>query len=180
MNAILTTSNTIIEDNPYMNIRDKKITGLIANQPALIILDSKLRVPYNSNIFKTKNRLVIIITDIKNTTNSPIKTYKDNVIIKYVPTVNNKISLRDVYDIANTYNLNDILVECGGTLTKSLLEENAIDELTLYVAPKDNRSTWNKFFRYKCNKKIKRKNFFFKLKIIIPIDNDLYINMRKQ
>jgi len=179
VNAILTTSNTIIEDNPYMNIRDNKITELIANQPALIILDSKLRVPRNSNIFKTKNRLVIIITDIKNTTNSPIKTYKDNVIIKYVPTVNNKISLRDVYDIANTYNLNDILVECGGTLTKSLLEENAIDELTLYVAPKIIGQHGINFSGINAIKKLKEK-ISFKIKNIKPIDNDLYINMRKQ
>ena len=162
-----------------MNIRDKKIKELIATQPALIVLDSNLRVPCNSNIFKTNNRLVIIITDIKNTTNSPIKTYKDNVIIKYVHTVNSKICLKDVYDIANTYNLNDILVECGGTLTKSLLEENAIDELTLYVAPKIIGQFGINFSGINAIKKLKEK-IFFKIKNILPIDNDLYINMRKQ
>ena len=69
-----------------------------------------MRIPVTSNIFKTKNRLVILITDSKNTHNRPIKTYSDNVVIKYVNTFNNgKINLKDIYEIANTYDLNDIL-----------------------------------------------------------------------
>ena len=101
------------------------------------------------------------------------------LLLSMFSTVNNKISLRDVYDIANTYNLNDILVECGGTLTKSLLEENAIDELTLYVAPKIIGQHGINFSGINAIKKLKEK-ISFKIKNIIPIDNDLYINMRKQ
>ena len=44
--------------------------------------------------------------------------------------------LHDIYDIANAYNLNDILVECGNTLASSLFQDNAVDEIMYFVAPK--------------------------------------------
>ena len=124
----LVGSEMCIRDR-YMNIREKKIKDLITNQPALIVLDAKMRIPVTSNIFKTKNRLVIIITDSKNANNHPITTYSENVVIKYVNTFNNgKINLKDIYEIANTYDLNDILIECGNTFSRYLIKENAVDE----------------------------------------------------
>ena len=180
VNAILTTCNTVIDDNPYMNIREKKIKDLITNQPALIVLDAKMRIPVTSNIFKTKNRLVIIITDSKNTNNRPIKTYSENVVIKYVNTFNNgKVNLKDIYEIANTYDLNDILIECGNTFSRYLIKENAVDEFMLFVAPK---IIGDKGYTFSGIDPVQRLKDKISLRIseIMPIKNDLYINLRKQ
>ncbi len=178
VNAILTTSNTIIADNPNMNIRDSQITKQIENQPALIILDSKLKISERANIFKTKNRLIIIITDIQNTKNIPVRTFKDNVVIKFVHTKNNRIQLEDIYDIANTYNLNDILVECGNTFARSLFEADAIDEIMYFIAPKIIGHTGYNFSGINPVQKLSDK-ISLKIREIETIDKDLYINMRK-
>ena len=179
VNAILTTSSTVLSDNPEMNIRESAILKQIENQPALIVLDTMLRIPESSNIFKTKNRLIIIITDIKNSKNLPIKLYKDNVVVKYVKTIQNKISLEDIYNIANTYNLNDILVECGNTFAKTLFEEDAIDELLYFVAPKIIGHTGYSFSGINPVAFLKDK-ISLKINKIQSIDRDLYINMRRQ
>tara|TARA_B100000035_G_scaffold218215_1_gene187141 strand:+ start:377 stop:1483 length:1107 start_codon:yes stop_codon:yes gene_type:complete len=179
VNAILTTSSTVISDNPSMNIRESTILKKIENQPALIVLDTMLRIPESSNIFKTKDRLVIIITDIKNSQNIPIKLYKDNVVVKYVKTIQNKVSLKDIYNIANTYNLNDILVECGNTLAKTLFEEDAIDELLYFVAPKIIGHLGYNFSGINPVALLKDK-ISLKINEIQSIDRDLYINMRRQ
>ena len=178
VNAILTTSSTVLSDNPSMNIREPAILKQIENQPALIVLDTMLRIPESSNIFKTKNRLIIIITDIKNSKNIPIKLYKDNVVVKYVKTIENKIRLKDIYNIANTYNLNDILVECGNTFAKTLFEEDAIDELLYFVAPKIIGHTGYTFSGINPVTLLKDK-ISLKINKIQSIDQDIYINMRK-
>ena len=178
VNAILTTSNTILADNPFMNIRDGKILKQIENQPALIVLDSKLRISDKANIFKTKNRLVIIITDIQNTKNMPIRTFKDNVVVKFVQTKNRRIMLDDIYDIANAYNLNDILVECGNTLASSLFQDNAVDEIMYFVAPKIIGHQGYNFSGINPVRKLSDK-IPLKIKEIKKINKDLYLNMRR-
>ena len=178
VNAILTTSNTILADNPFMNIRDGKILKQIENQPALIVLDSKLRISDKANIFKTKNRLIIIITDIKNTGNMPIRTFKDNVVVKFVQTKNRRIMLDDIYDIANAYNLNDILVECGNTFARSLFQDNAVDEIMYFVAPKIIGHQGYNFSGINPVRKLSDK-IPLKIKEIKKINKDLYINMRR-
>ena len=158
----------------------KKIKDLITNQPALIVLDTKMKVPVTSNIFKTKNRLVIIITDSKNTNNRPIKTYSENVVIKYVNTsANGAVDLQDIYEIAKTYNLNDILIECGNTLSKHLIQENAVDEFMLFVAPKIIGDKGYTFSGIEPVEKLKDK-ISLRISEIMPIKEDLYINLRKQ
>tara|TARA_Y100000591_G_scaffold273947_1_gene250107 strand:+ start:482 stop:1588 length:1107 start_codon:yes stop_codon:yes gene_type:complete len=179
VNAILTTSSTVLSDNPSMNIRESTILKQIENQPALIVLDTMLRIPESSNIFKTKNRLIIIITDIKNSKNIPIKLYKDNVVVKYVKTIQNKVCLKDIYNIANTYDLNDILVECGNTLAKTLFEEDAIDELLYFIAPKIIGHSGYSFSGINPVVFLKDK-ISLKINKIQSIDRDLYINMRRQ
>ena len=180
VNAILTTSNTVIDDNPYMNIREKRIKNLMTNQPALIVLDTKMRVPVTSNIFKTKNRLIIIITDSKNTSNRPFITYDENVVIKYIDTHDNgKVNLMDIYEIANTYDLNDILIECGNTFSKYLIEENAVDEFMFFVAPKIIGDKGYTFSGIEPVQKLKDK-ISLRISEILPIKNDLYINLRKE
>tara|TARA_B100000902_G_scaffold384018_1_gene423637 strand:- start:1693 stop:2796 length:1104 start_codon:yes stop_codon:yes gene_type:complete len=177
VNAILTTSNTILHDNPFMNIRDSKIIKSHAKQPSLIILDTKLRIPQNANIFKTE-RLIILITDVMNASRNSLKLYNKNVVIKYVSSKNDKILLNDIYQIAKIYGLDDILVECGNKFSKSLFDQNAVDELLYFVAPK---ILGNKSLNFSGITPINSLKDKISLRInkIKKIENDLFIDMRR-
>jgi diaminohydroxyphosphoribosylaminopyrimidine deaminase/5-amino-6-(5-phosphoribosylamino)uracil reductase len=177
VNAILTTSSTVLHDNPKMNIRDEKLLKNLASQPAVILLDRNLSVPPTSNIFKA-NRLVIIITNIDNSTNAPLRIYNDNVVIKYVKTTDSKIVLEDIYNIAKMYNLDDILVECGSSFSGTLLTEDAVDELLYFVAPKILGDQSISFSGIVPINKLKNKKTY-KIKNIKSYKNDLYLDMRR-
>ena len=177
VNAILTTSNTVIQDNPFLNIRDPKIIKSYAKQPSIIILDTKLRIPQSANIFKT-DRLIILITDAKNASEATLKLYNQNVVIKYVSTKNNMIQLKDIFEISKIYNLDDILVECGNRFAKSLFNEDAVDELMYFVAPKILGDRSLNFSGIAPIEKLKDK-ITLKIKDFKAIENDLYINMRR-
>ena len=177
VNGIITTSNTVISDNPKMNIRDNQVLKKTISQPALIILDSKLRVPTKANIFKT-DRLIIIVADIKYASSTPLRIYKDNVVIKYVKTKNSKINLKDIYAIAKTYHLDDLLVESGSIFSATLLSANAVDEIIYLVAPKILGSNGLTFSGINPIDKLKDKKNY-KIKNIKSYKNDLCINMRR-
>ncbi len=177
VNAIITTSNTVIEDNPFMNIRDKKLLNSIVNQPSLIVLDRNLRIPETANIFKT-NRLIIIITDVKNTSKEALRLYNNNVVIKYVTIKDSKIQIEDIFKIANIYNLTDILVESGSKFSKSLFDSDSVDELLYFVAPKILGHKALCFSGIAPIVKLKNK-ISLKINSIKTYDNDLYVNMRR-
>tara|TARA_Y100000768_G_scaffold382934_1_gene364154 strand:+ start:240 stop:1343 length:1104 start_codon:yes stop_codon:yes gene_type:complete len=177
VNAILTTSNTVLHDNPFMNVRDISIIGSHIVQPTLIILDTKLRIPQSANIFKT-NRLIILITDVTNASKGRLKLYNQNVVIKYVPTINNKIKLDDIFNIAKTYSLDDILVECGNKFSKSLFDEDVVDELMYFVAPKILGHKSLSFSGITPVERLKDK-ITLKINNIMKFEKDLYINMRR-
>ena len=177
VNAILTTSNTILSDNPYMNVRDKNLLKLIKDQPALIVLDTKLRIPKNANIFKT-DRLVILLTSIEMVKKNDVSIYGKNVVLKYMETSQNKININHIYQVARDYGLDDILVESGMKLASSLIEEDAIDELVLFIAPKILGHRSLRFSGMEPVKNLKHKKKY-KINTIRQYDTDLYINMRR-
>ena len=160
-----------------MNVRESSVLKKINNQPAVIILDSKLRIPISSNIFKT-NRLIIILADIRYATNAPLRIYNNNVVIKYVETKDGKIQLKDIYMIAKTYHLDDLLIESGSTFSNTLLSANEVDELIYFVAPKILGNKGLTFSGIKPINKLKDKKTFM-IKNIKSFNNDLYINMRR-
>lgn len=177
VNAILTTSQTVISDNPYMNIRKKDLLKKISTQPVLIVLDTQLRIPKNANIFKTK-RLVIILTSLDMSKTNDVSIYNSNVVVKYLNTIEGKIALGDIYRIAREYNLDDILVESGMTFASTLIDEDAIDELMLFVAPKLLGHNSIRFSGITPIKKLSQKKKYL-IDHIKEYNSDVYINMRR-
>ncbi len=48
-----------------------------------------------------------------------------------------QISLQDMFaTLASTHNINHVWVEAGATLASSLIQQNLVDELVIYLAPK--------------------------------------------
>ncbi len=129
--SILSTSSTIIKDDPRLNIRKKEYLTKLKIQPPLLILDNKLKVPLTSKVFRDTLRQIYIFTSI-----STRKKYKSNVTIVKTPNKNKKLDLEFIIKYVASQNINNIFVESGPKLLSSLITDNLIDEFLFYIAPK--------------------------------------------
>ena len=169
---ILSTSNTIIKDNPLLNVRIKSLQKKIINQPSLAIVDSNLRIPLNSRVFSNNSRKIIIFTAKKKI----YKKYKPNVEIIIVPNTKNGLNIKSCLKNLALKNYNNIFIESGPKLISSLLKENLIDELILYISPKilgDKATSFSNVSYIKTlSKKIK-----FNFNDMIQIGNDIKLKL---
>ena len=127
--AILTTSKTIIKDDPRLTIRLK---NSIEKHLPIIIIDKDLKIPVNSQIIKDiSKKRVIIFTSKKNKKSENLIKYGCEIIFcklnKY-----NKLNLKSIFSKIYRLNIADILVEAGGVLLTDLLKNKLVDEIHLF------------------------------------------------
>ena len=114
--AILTSSNTVLADNPTMKHKIK------------IILDRHFRTNFSYNIYKDGR--VLLVTE-KTPQNIP-----SNVKIINCPVKNDKVDLRQLLNELYKLGINSIFVECGGRLNGSFIEGDLVDKIYHFIAPK--------------------------------------------
>ena len=131
--AILTTSKTILKDNPRFTVRNNnKITKYLP----IIVIDKSLRIPLNCKLIKnlTKTRL-IIFTSQNNKKFNKLKSLGCEIyLIKKINT-NGEFNLNLIMKKIFSLNIYDILVEAGGNFFTKLLINNLVDEIHLFEAP---------------------------------------------
>lgn len=128
--AILTTSTTIIKDNPSMMCTLKN-----GRNPIKIILDRELKTDYNSKIYSTKGEKIYLVVDksIKMTKTAMLTT---NVVVIKCPIHNYKLDLRYLFKKLYKQNIKSILVEAGGELNGELISLGLVDKIYHFIAPK--------------------------------------------
>ena len=127
--AILTTSKTIIKDNPKFTIRLKK---KYAKHIPVIVIDKDLKIPMNTNILKDiSNKRIIIFTAKKNKKSQDLTKLGCEVI--YCKLNKNKnLNLKKVFKTIYSLKISDILVEAGGIFFTNLIKDNLIDEIHIF------------------------------------------------
>lgn len=130
--GIMVGVNTVIKDDPMLTCR---IPG--GKNPIRIIVDSNLRTPINSNLIKTAKEVDTIIVTTKNTDHELIKIIEDKGVKVVVAKLkDNKVDLKDMMIELGKLNIDSILLEGGSSLNFSALEENIVDKVQVYIAPK--------------------------------------------
>ena len=132
--CIITSSTTIINDNPELTCR---VDGLNHTSPARIILDKKLKVSLNAKVILQAKKYKTIIFYNK----SNIKKIRS---LKSLNVELHKISLDeegnlDLYQtllISKELGYQRILLESGTKLINSFLNKNLIDDFKLFVSDK--------------------------------------------
>lgn len=119
--GILTSSSTIISDNPTMEHKNK------------IILDRELKTDINSNIYQDGKIYVFYSNDKFNKLQSFKKKRPDINYIK-TPQNNNKLNVNFILDKLFDIGIMSILVEAGGNMNGSFMPY--IDRLYHFIAPK--------------------------------------------
>ena len=146
--AILTTSKTIIKDNPKLTVRLLK--NNVAHIP-IIIIDKDLKLPMNSRILKDISQKRIIIFTSKNNQKSENLTKLGCEIIFCKLNRFNKLNLKTIFNKIYSLKISDILVEAGGILFTDLLKNKLVDEIHIFkskiiIGEKGKPAIWGKRF----------------------------------
>ncbi len=130
--AIMTTSSTIIADNPEMNCR---LAGLQNRSPTKVILDRYLKVTNDFKIYNSSSNTDILTYSFleiakslnKNKKIKNIKIEKGLSNEKYFNTIFNDLAIRGI---------NNLLIEAGSKINTILLSLGLIDKLLIFRSGK--------------------------------------------
>jgi len=131
--AILVGVNTVLADDPILNIRIRKIK---TKNPLRIVLDSSLRSPKNAKIFDTSIAATWIATTEKASAERIELFRKKGVKVLIIPEKKGKIDLHFLIERLGKEGIDSLLVEGGGTVNFSFAEEKLIDKVYAFIAPK--------------------------------------------
>ena len=129
--AILTTSKTILNDNPRFTVRKK---NKIIKNMSVVIIDKNLNIPVNTKLLKNLHeRRIIIFTEKNNYKSKKLKQLGCEIIEMKIE--NKKLNLKKIFTCLYKLKISDLLVEAGGVLFADLIKNNLVDELHLFRAP---------------------------------------------
>jgi len=130
--AICVGVQTVILDNPRLTIRKDGIESCHYR----LILDSKGRIPLNSNVLNDayKDKTIIFTTDAilesveKDILSCGVKLIK-------LKSKDGRIDLSDWIYQCEVLNIKSIFVEGGGEVIASMLKEKIVDKIAVAIAP---------------------------------------------
>lgn len=131
LSAIMVGVNTVIKDNPELTCRIEN-----GNDPIRIIVDSTLKIPMDSKVLQNKDNKTIIATTKRANINSMQELLKKNIQVIIIEEKNGQVDLSELIKKLGELGIDSILLEGGSTLNYSALEENIVDKVMVYIAPK--------------------------------------------
>ena len=128
--AIVTGSETVLADDPLMNVRAESaaVDGEI-RQPLRVILDSRLRIPASAKILQPPGKALIV-----HTSGSPADDAVEHLQLEEKE--GGRVDLESLFRELSKRDCNEVLIEAGPTLAGAVIAAGFWDELLLYVAPK--------------------------------------------
>jgi diaminohydroxyphosphoribosylaminopyrimidine deaminase/5-amino-6-(5-phosphoribosylamino)uracil reductase len=136
--AILTSSETVLADNPKLTVRwdelSADIQGLYpqenVRQPLRIVVDSKNRVTPEHALVHEPGETWFARTAPDS------RAWPESVRDISVPEYNGRVDLVSMMMLLGKQQINSIWVEAGANLAGALLQAGLVDELIVYLAPK--------------------------------------------
>ncbi|NLO89305.1 MAG: bifunctional diaminohydroxyphosphoribosylaminopyrimidine deaminase/5-amino-6-(5-phosphoribosylamino)uracil reductase RibD [Clostridia bacterium] len=133
VDAVLTGVGTVIADNPLLNCR---LDGNIEKQPVRIILDSNLRIPFNSRLLLDKGSKTIVVTTEKCSLKRAEKLKHMGIEVLFAPLYRERIDVRWLLKHLGEREIAGVLVEAGSSVITSFVELGLVDKFVVFVAPK--------------------------------------------
>lgn len=136
--AILSTSATVLADNPSLTVRYHELDSAtqadypadLLRQPVRIIVDSQNRVTPQHQLIAQSGETWLARTACDE------QPWPDNVTQFSVPRHNGRLDLVAMMMLLGRKQINSVWVEAGAQFAGALLQAGVVDELIVYLAPK--------------------------------------------
>ncbi|MCK9475028.1 MAG: bifunctional diaminohydroxyphosphoribosylaminopyrimidine deaminase/5-amino-6-(5-phosphoribosylamino)uracil reductase RibD [Candidatus Muirbacterium halophilum] len=125
--GILVGINTVLNDNPMLNIRLKKSKNL-----KRIVIDPDLSIKTDCNLVKTAKKISTIIFSKAFQCEKELFLKDNGVIIRKLEDFSIKNILRVLYI---EFNVKILMLEGGGKTLGKFLKKKLLDEIFVYIAP---------------------------------------------
>jgi len=130
--CILVGKNTVLKDDPELTCRLVK-----GKNPLRIVLDTKLEIPLTAKVLTDKQAPTMVVA-AQNIAATKVNTFSEltGVEVLQVPVEKNKLSLRALLAELSKRKLTSILVEGGSQVHGAFLDENLVQRVYAFIAPK--------------------------------------------
>ena len=137
--AVLIGINTLLKDNPQLTTH-----GLGIKEPKRIVIDSNGEIPLDCNLLKIKGGQVIVATTDKISKEKIRKLGQKDVEVIVCKQDQGKVNLRELMiELAKPARqgfkggreISSVLVEGGGRITASFIENNLADKFIVFMSP---------------------------------------------
>lgn len=121
--AVITGINTVLADDPGLNVRQLASDFLIENvvQPLRVVLDRQSRFPQQAQLLNHPEKLLLVGTQPE--VAPAVEHWPDMTLAQLLDELKQQ---KQIYDV---------LVEAGPTLAGEFLRQGLVDELIVYLAP---------------------------------------------
>jgi len=134
--AILVGIGTVLADDPQLTARLKRSPP--CRQPARVVVDTRLRIPLESRLVRTARQVPVWVaaaTDGESSEASE-RLREAGATVLRLPEKAGRVRLSALLEELGRRKVTSLLVEGGGGIHGSFLEEGLADELRFFYAPK--------------------------------------------
>src|SRR4030095_4447080 len=131
--AVLTGIETVIADDPQLNVRDPSIE-LLGRQPLRVGLDTRLRIAPAARVFHAPGR-ALVFTAAESVSQANALQQAGAEVVSAPLDSEGHVDLQNVLAELGRRECNDVLVEAGPRLAGRFLQLVRRDELMVYIAP---------------------------------------------
>ena len=136
--AIVTGVQTVIDDDPQMSVRaseldvdDAKLASEIERR--IVIVDSNLRTPKHSQLLANPFTVLACCEGVSEKRRAEYNAYN---LLSLPEDGKARVNLKSLLTKLAEDDCNEVLFECGASLSASLIEAELVDEVIIYIAPK--------------------------------------------
>ena len=131
--GILVGVNTVIRDNPLLNVR--RINNEHIKHPLRIVMDGNLRIPLESKLLNDEMPTLVVYSNENKEKIQQLKRKNKVELLKIKKSVDGKIEPIELLKELGERGLQELLIEGGTNTARRFVESNLIDRILMFRSP---------------------------------------------